>query len=573
VSPAGPGAPAATGADVVCSTLRRLEVECVFGLPGTQNARLYEAMRAAGLRRVVSADEGSAAFMATGYARASGRVGVLTTIPGPGFVYALAGIVEARHDSVPLLWITLRQADHGRAFQLQRIDQPQMAAPVVKRCVHVDRADALVPTLAAAHELARAGEPGPVLVEIDAAILDKASTNAAVAPSRPAVPNVEALAARLAASRHPVLYVGQGAQDASEAVRALAKRLRAPVLCTSSGRGVLPDTHELAFTRDFSEGLGDVVPDLIGRADLVLTLGCKFTHNGSGGAELSLPEAKHVRVDASVDVLSANYPASLAVLGRIEDVLAGLASARLVESHWRPEELASLRARFAAESTAPIPLEPTLPDVKGGSVHAFFEGLAEVVGERGVYVADAGLHQAMTRRYARVLRPRGLLCPSDFQSMGFGLPGAIGAAIASPQALVVACIGDAGLVLSMGDLLTAAREGLDLVVVVFNDGQMNLIRRQQLTNYGHDSGVAVANPDYAALAQAVSCSYFPAAGDPVELARQVFAARGLRLVELRMADQPSLEWQRLKAVVREGMRARVPKGAVRSLKRLLGRRA
>jgi acetolactate synthase-1/2/3 large subunit len=186
---------------------------------------------------------------------------------------------------------------------------------------------------------------------------------------------------------------------------------------------------------------------------------------------------------------------------------------------------------------------------------------------------DAGLHQAMTRRYARVLRPRGLLGPSDFQSMGFGLPGAIGAAIASPEAQVVACIGDAGLVLSMGDLLTAVRERVSLVVVVFNDGQMGLIRRQQLTSYGHDSGVAVANPDYAVLAQAVGCSYFPAAGDPVELARQVFATGGLRLVELRLADQPSLEWQRLKVVVREGVRARVPVSTVRSFKRLLGRRS
>jgi acetolactate synthase-1/2/3 large subunit len=230
------------GADLVCSVLRRLDVQCVFGLPGTQNVRLYEAMRAAGLRRVVSADEGSAAFMAAGYARASGRVGVLTTIPGPGFVYALPGIVEARHDSVPLLWITLRQADLGRAFQLQRIDQAQMAAPAVKRCFHIGSGDALVTTLAAAHELARAGEPGPVLVEIDAALLDTNGADSTLAPSRPAMPKTEALAARLAESRHPVLYVGQGAQDGSEAVRALARRLSAPVLCTSSGRGVLPDT-------------------------------------------------------------------------------------------------------------------------------------------------------------------------------------------------------------------------------------------------------------------------------------------------------------------------------------------
>jgi acetolactate synthase-1/2/3 large subunit len=96
------------GAQLICNVLRKLDVSHVFGLPGTQNVLLYEAMRTSGLRSVVASDEGAAAFMAAGYARASGQVGVLTTIPGPGFVYALAGIVEAQHDSVPLLWLTLR---------------------------------------------------------------------------------------------------------------------------------------------------------------------------------------------------------------------------------------------------------------------------------------------------------------------------------------------------------------------------------------------------------------------------------------------------------------------------------
>ena len=136
---------------------------------------------------------------------------------------------------------------------------------------------------------------------------------------------------------------------------------------------------------------------------------------------------------------------------------------------------------------------------------------------------------------------------------------------------MIACIGDAGLVLSMGDLVTAVREGVDLVVVVFNDGQMNLIRRQQFATHGHASGVEVAAPDLAALAGAVGCSYFPMHGDPEGVARQVFAAKGVRLVELRLADAPSLEWQRLKAVVREGVRARLPEGGVATLRRLLGR--
>ena len=123
------------------SLFAELGVSHVFGLPGTQNVLLYEALRTRGMRSIVASDEGAAAFMTAGYARASGRVGVLTTIPGPGFVYALAGIVEALHDSVPLLWVTLRQADNGRAFQLQQIDQAAMAKPVVKRCMLVERTE------------------------------------------------------------------------------------------------------------------------------------------------------------------------------------------------------------------------------------------------------------------------------------------------------------------------------------------------------------------------------------------------------------------------------------------------
>jgi thiamine pyrophosphate-dependent acetolactate synthase large subunit-like protein len=186
-------------------------------------------------------------------------------------------------------------------------------------------------------------------------------------------------------------------------------------------------------------------------------------------------------------------------------------------------------------------------------------------------VADAGLHQALMRRYARVSRARGLLCPSDFQSMGFGLPGAIGAAIAVPSARIIACVGDAGLALAMGDLLTAVREDTDLVIVVFNDGQMNLIRRQQLADYGHESGVTLRNPDFALLAQAIGCSHFPASGDLAEVTRHVMAARGVRLVELRLADVPSLEWQRLRAVMREGVRKRLPRRAVTIIRHLLGR--
>ena len=391
--------------------------------------------------------------------------------------------------------------------------------------------------------------------------------------------DVGELAARLASllrrSSRPLIYVGQGAQGAASKVQDLARRLQAPVLFTCSGRGVLPDADALAFVRDFSIGIGAVVPALVERADLILVLGCKFTHNGSDAGRLRLPAEKLVRVDASAAVLAANYPASLALHARVEDVLDALNALPVMSdlgpSGWPREELRLLRTRLDAENSVPIDHEPVLVDCARSPLAEFFRALSSAMGSRVVYAADAGLHQALTRRYANVVQPRGLLCPSDFQSMGFGLPGAIGAALARPDERIVTCIGDGGLALSAGELLTAVREKIDLTVVVFNDQAFGLIRRQQLADYGHASGVDLHNPDFAALAGAVGCSYFLIEGDLGDAMKAVARQSGVRLVELRLRDTSSLRVLQARRVVTESLRTATPPGLWRMLKRVLRR--
>jgi acetolactate synthase-1/2/3 large subunit len=566
------------GADCICATLADLGVRHVFGLPGSQNIALYEALRRAGLRRVVPSDEGAAAFMATGYARATGGVGVLTTIPGPGFLYALPGVAEARDDSAALLWLTFRQPDDGQAFPLQKLDELAVAAPLAKRCLQLSRVEELEPGLRAAFAAARGDEPGPVLVEISAQCLGQETAwigSAHVPPLVDSSELVPRLASLLRHSSRPLIYAGQGAQGAASKVQELARRLHAPVLFTCSGRGVLPDADELAFVRDFSIGMGAVVPELVERADLILVLGCKFTHNGSNAGRLRLPAQKVVRVDASAAVLAANYPASLALHARVEDVLDALnalpAMGDVSPSGWPREELRRLRTRLDAENSVPIDHEPVLIDCARAPLAEFFRALSSAMGPHVVYTADAGLHQVLTRRYANVVQPRGLLCPSDFQSMGFGLPGAIGAALARPNDRIAACIGDGGLALAAGELLTAVREKIDLTVVVFNDQAFGLIRRQQLARYGHTSGVDLHNPDLAALAGAVGCSYFLIEGDLATAVTAVARESGVRLVELRLHDAPSLRVLQAKRVATESLRTVTPPGLWRVLKRALKR--
>lgn len=565
------------GAERVCATLSALGARCVFGLPGTQNTPLFEALRTSALRSVVASDEGAAAFMATGYARASGQPGVLTTIPGPGFLYALPGIAEARDDSAPLVWITLRARTGDHAWPLQAIDQPAIAAPLVKRVITVEHAAGIHAALTEAWRSALDEEPGPVMVELGPALLlANANGERQAAPVRedekqPAPAAVGELLARLRASARPMIIAGQGAQGVATEVAAVARAMGAPVIFTCSGRGVLADDDPLAFVQDFSTGVGAVVPALVERADLVLVLGCKLTHNGSAGGRLALPADKLVRIDQSAAVLAANYPAALTIHAPLERVMPMLASDGIAHRQWDVAELQSWRSALSAARAVPIEHEPLLADAAGASFDTLFAALAETLGSTALYTADAGLHQLLVRRYAVVQRVRGLLCPSDFQSMGFGLPGAIGAALAQPQAHVVACIGDGGLALSAGDLLTAVRERIALTIIVFNDRSYGLIRRQQIANYGYESGVALAPVNYGELAQATGCNYLQAAGDVRAIARAVADASGVTLVELRLADVPSLERERIGSMVKAKLRTVVPQSAWQAVKRIAGR--
>ena len=374
---------------------------------------------------------------------------------------------------------------------------------------------------------------------------------------------------RLRRARRPLLWVGQGAQGASKALRAFVHRWRVPVFSTCSGRGVVADDDPHAIVADFSFGVPAWIDRAIESADLVLVLGCKFTHNGSAGGRLHLPADKLVRVDASAEVLAANYPAQFALCARIEDFIASVMTTELGETEWTASEIAKLRDLSLQERAGPLEHEPAIvaPDIS--DTHSLFDAMAGAFGRDVVYTTDAGLHQALVRRYVHVTGARGLLCPSDFQSMGFGLPGAIGAALARPAATVVACVGDGALMLSLGDLLTAAREGVDLIVVVFNDGAYGLIRRQQLMTFGHEHATTLLNPDFAILAQAIGCGYFSVANDGAAALRSAAASRGLRLVEVEFSSPMSLRRTAFRSAVQESVVRRLPQPALQWLKRML----
>ena len=547
-----------SGAQLICTALRRAGIECVFGLPGTQTVALYEALRTSSLRSIVATHELSAAMMANGYYRSSGRVAALLTIPGPGFTWALTGLAEAALDSAALLHLTTQPAHApGQQFQLQALDQAAIAAALTKAQHRIDHADEVTPVLTIAHAEACTGEPGPVLVQVAReALRASAPLSAAMAgPPAPAEAEVAALDATVAAlsqASRCVLLLGQGCAGAAEPARRLAETLSAAVVTTTSGRGVVAEDHPLSLGFELGGNECATLNALIEASDLVLAVGCKFSHNGSRGFELRIAQDKLIHVDACADVLGANYPARHLIRADAPTFLASLLQ-RLGPvprpGGFGEGEIAQWRARCRAESLHHR-VEPRIHGVPSGRPQAFFDALRHTLPRDACLVTDSGQHQGLARRHFRVLCPRGLIVPTNLQSMGFGISAAIGARLANPDRPVVALIGDGGLAMSGLELLTAVRERLRLTVIVFVDGAYGLIRMQQLATSGHVYDTRFNGPDLAAFAASIGATHMRLDGAPETTLAAAIAAPGVTLVEVRVGDTLPMHWLRTRSVAR-----------------------
>ncbi len=565
--------------ELICDGLSRSGVDCVFGLPGTQNVPLFDALRTSSLRTIVATNELSAAMMANGYFRSSGRLSALATIPGPGFTWALTGLAEAALDSAALVHVVGQPATQpGAHYQLQAIDQATMAQPLVKATHRIDAPEQALSVVAQACAQARAGEPGPVLVHVapsaqDGSARDVSTDVGAVETLAAEVTRqLEQAADALGGAKRCIIFAGQGCFGAAARLLALAELLSAVVVTTTSGRGAIPEDHPLSLGFELGGNGAETVNDLIDASDIVLAIGCKFSHNGSRGFRLKIAREKLIHIDASAEVLGANYPAHWPIHADASLALKALL-ARL-EGRTRPtpgfgaEEIARYRSRGRVEGGNDI-VEPTVHGTPSGSAADFFSALRAALPANSCLVTDSGLHQVLTRRHFRVLQPRGLLTPTNFQSMGFGIGAATGACLADPSRPVVALIGDGGLAMSGLELLTAVRENLRLTVIVFVDGAFGLIRVQQMAANGRSFGTQFDGVDCEAFAAAIGVRHVRLTQDAEATLRAAIALAGVTLIEVAVGDSLPMHWLRAKGLIRS---APLGRRAGSWLKRALGRR-
>lgn len=571
------------GSELLVRCLESAGSDTVFGVPGTQNTGLFEGLRKSNLRTILTTHELGAAFQANGFARASGKAGIVMTIPGPGFLYALPGIVEARHDSAPIVMFVPRAHEvEGKAFQLQVLDQSAFAAAAFKETITIERTEDIPAGVSGALKSALSGEPGPVLVDLLGSALRGEAMGPPPMPDPPEAVSheprpseLDRVLDRVLGAQRVLLLLGQGAFADADTLLLLLEKLGGVAVTNSSGRGVIPEDHPRSVCGDFSGWGTGLVNALVAESDLILAIGYKFSGNGSAAFSLELPPRKLVHVDSSAEVLNANYPSHLSL-----QMDAGSFSRALLQAveasgagreGWKTDEIQAWKQSFARERGSGLHRFPRPSSGNGGDLVGFFRSLEKRLPRDAIVVTDTGSHQTVVRRLHQVKAPRGLLIPSDFQSMGFGVPAAIGAALAAPHRRVVLVTGDGGMVMAGMELLSAVREGVTLTAIVFNDGYLGQIRAQQIADYGHPHATEIGRVDFHALADTVGADYAAWDGSDPGFAERVLDHDGVRIVDIRLTDSPAVRRQRAKALARNRLRGIVGERGVSTLKRWVRR--
>ena len=549
-----------SGATRMVEALDSAGVRCVFGLPGTQTIELFEVLRQRDIRTVIATSESSAAFMAGGWARVTGKPGVLVTISGPGFTWTLSGIAEARLDSIPLVHIVGSPPVDPlpRMFRQQELPQTEIARPLYKSIIDADSYADLAEPINEAIARATADVPGPVLVQVTSMALQlqrslpEQVVADAASPSS-AQGDISGIVDRVKTARRPVFLVGPGVIPSAVSLLKLAERIRLPIITTPSARGVVSETHPLNLGFDPFAGCVTDLNEFLRSADVILAVGTKLSHSDTSGFEMQLPSDRLVHLARGSQALEANYPASVSAVGDAGVLIDRLLAENLRVSDWSDVELADWRRRISNRTGG---VEPRIGGSASGNAQAFFASLRQGLSDDAILVLDSGLHQILARAYFPVKSPHGMLMPTDLQSMGFAIPTAIGAKLASPERAVIAVVGDGGFAMTALELLSAARESMSIVVVVFADGAFGQIRMQQLSNYGAAHAVTLRNPDFGLLAASVGAHHdFVGDNDDIELCvRDAVRRRVSTIIEVSVRDSLPIRREAATARVKRTLR-------------------
>ena len=505
-----------TGAQALIQSLAREGVEVVFALPGVQIMEAFDALyEQPGIRLITVRHEQTAGYMADGYARTTGRVGVALVVPGPGALNAAAAVGTAYASSSPVLLVS-GQIDSASLGQnrgaLHEInDQLDVFKPITKWNARTTRPEEIPNMVHMAMQQVLDGRPRPAEIEVPFDILPATSDielleREGTVKQSPDPARVKEAAELLAKAERPLIWAGGGCREAdvTTELAQLAEALNAPVITTPEGKGSIPENHPLSVGT-FYYGHGPAYHTLP-QSDVILAIGSRMNLNPRTPWSLR-PDQTVIRIDADPEELDRLVQPQVGMVADarlgINDLLAELGGSTSA-SQWKNDELEDIRQKTTEDLRALAPLQMELA-----------ETIRAELDDDAIMVAGTTEVAYWGHLTFPVLKPRSYLTSSYFATLGYAFPTALGAKVGNPHRQVVATIGDGGFMYANSELSTAVQEGINVVTLVFNNGLLGASRADQMNRYhGRTIGTELHNPDFAQLAE-------------------VYGALGIRLTDRR----------------------------------------
>ncbi|EPN9192140.1 acetolactate synthase large subunit [Enterobacter roggenkampii] len=472
-----------TGAQLIVHLLERQGITTVAGIPGGTVLPLYDALsQSTQIRHVLARHEQGAGFIAQGMARTQGKPAVCMACSGPGATNLVTAIADARLDSIPLICITGQVPSSMIGTDaFQEVDTYGISIPITKHNYLVRDIAELPQVISDAFRIAQSGRPGPVWIDIPKDI-QTAEIEIDVLPEpgeRAPAPEFSAESVRDAATminaaKRPVLYLGGGAINAADEIRQFAEKANLPTTMTLMALGMLPKAHPLSLGMLGMHGARST-NYILQEADLLIVMGARFDDRAIGKTEEFCPNAKIIHVDIDRAELGKIKQPHVAIQGDVAEVLAQLIpqTDATDRADWR-QLVADLQREFpGAIPTEGDPL----------SHYGLINAVAACVDDSAIITTDVGQHQMWTAQAYPLNRPRQWLTSGGLGTMGFGLPAAVGAALANPDRKVICFSGDGSLMMNIQEMATAAENQLDVKIILMNNEALGLVHQQQSLFY------------------------------------------------------------------------------------------
>ena len=520
-----------TGAWLVRYALEQIGVRHTFGIPGVHNTEIYDELNnSESIQPMLVTHEGGGAFMADAVSRVSDSLGTLLIVPAAGVTHAASGIGEAFLDGIPMLIISGGvRSDSEFQYQLHDMDQHALLEPITKARFKIQHQNDILKTIYQAYEIATQGEPGPVFIEVPVniqlytAAVDqplsyeqyKQEQNTASLAQELSVNDslLDSAVDILLQSKAPGLFLGWGAVDVSLDTQKIADLLGAPVATTLQGLSAFPANHPLHTGMSFGPAAVPAATNAFEKCDAMLAIGTRFGEIATGSFGVTVPE-NLVHIDINSKVLSANYPAKVAIEADARIVVPALLrklEARLSESKELAGEISLRKEKLtqAIKQDKATYREEWHKHDSGERVNpvCLFDALREQLPDDGFVVIDDGNHTFLTAELMPIHTPRHMISPTDFNCMGYAVPATIATKLMHLDKDVVGIIGDGAFLMTCMEIATAASNDLGAIFIIFNDGELSQISQAQQVPYNRKTCTVLRDSRFEGVALATGAHY------------------------------------------------------------------